>query len=448
MANPLANALRTPNYGTPSNDIMRQQLELQQRQQMAQALYNTPQQQPQGQIVGGHYVRPNIGQALGGALQQLAGYQAMQELPERQIALQQAQQQQLAGQFGLGGGQPQQQQMPMQEGEQVAQAMPIQQQQPSIPLLPGRDAQQSYQIAQQIGIPEYLKLVATQGAPTDTQRDLAASGYAPGSADFQAALRANTLKPINASPGATLLDPVTGRPTFSAPQDGMQTRYDAQGNASVSQVPGYGEAQAANAGMQAGAQEQARAQFDIVEVPDGNGGTVRLPRAEAAAALSQGGASSKFGKTPSPLTKDANRTIDLIGEAREILPKGSSGALSNLQTRGGEFFGKSSDASKADAQLRIISGQLVSMMPKMSGPQSDKDVELYKQMAGDIANPSLPVATRMAALETIETINKKYATPSASAPGGVARIDSQQQYQSLPSGSLFVAPDGTTRRKP
>jgi hypothetical protein len=52
-------------------------------------------------------------------------------------------------------------------------------------------------------------------------------------------------------------------------------------------------------------------------------------------------------------------------------------------------------------------------MPKMSGPQSDKDVAMYRQMAGQIGDPTVPVADKRAAIETIKEIaarnaGKKY----------------------------------------
>ena len=48
------------------------------------------------------------------------------------------------------------------------------------------------------------------------------------------------------------------------------------------------------------------------------------------------------------------------------------------------------------------------MMPRMEGPQSDKDVEMYKEMAGNIGDPTKTRAERLAALQTIERINNKY----------------------------------------
>jgi len=48
-------------------------------------------------------------------------------------------------------------------------------------------------------------------------------------------------------------------------------------------------------------------------------------------------------------------------------------------------------------------------MPKMSGPQSDKDVILYRQMAGTIGDPTIPRETKKAALNTIREIQNRYA---------------------------------------
>jgi hypothetical protein len=51
----------------------------------------------------------------------------------------------------------------------------------------------------------------------------------------------------------------------------------------------------------------------------------------------------------------------------------------------------------------------------MSGPQSDKDVQLYREMAGQVGDPTLPVGTRQKASETIRRLNEKYAGMSEGA---------------------------------
>jgi len=52
---------------------------------------------------------------------------------------------------------------------------------------------------------------------------------------------------------------------------------------------------------------------------------------------------------------------------------------------------------------------LTAKMPKMSGPQSDKDVQLYREMAGRVGDETVPIAERQAALDTVEQIQARYA---------------------------------------
>lgn len=93
------------------------------------------------------------------------------------------------------------------------------------------------------------------------------------------------------------------------------------------------------------------------------------------------------------------------------------------------LFGGATDGDIASGKLGTLGGQLVALMPKMSGPQSDKDVAMYKQMAGKLDDPTIPYKVRMAALESIDSLNSKYSqlnenrrTPYANA-GRTPQID-------------------------
>lgn len=126
-------------------------------------------------------------------------------------------------------------------------------------------------------------------------------------------------------------------------------------------------------------------------------------------------------------TRDANSTLSLLDEAEKILPSATGSTSGAAYDTAAGFFGQSTPGAQATAQLQTIAGQLTSKMPRMQGPQSDRDVELYKQMAGDLANPKLPVETRMAALQTIRVLNEKYASQQPTAPvapvGNVRRFN-------------------------
>ena len=123
-------------------------------------------------------------------------------------------------------------------------------------------------------------------------------------------------------------------------------------------------------------------------------------------------------------TKRAQNVLSLTQQAEQILSSGkvTGSGIGSLLDTGASWFGVSTEGAQGTAQLSTIAGQLVSNMPKMEGPQSDKDVQMYKQMAGDLSNASLPVATRMAALRQLQALNEKYLNngtggyPAASAP--------------------------------
>lgn len=265
-------------FGSPllGPDIAQKQYQLAQRQAYAQALMQQGMEPLQGQNIGGHYVAPSWTQGLAKALGGYLGMKAMADMPQQQQELQQMQSDRMASQFGLG--QPQ--------APQGAQSMPVGQQSspPTIPLLPGRSAQESFVIAQGMGLPAYLKMVGEQG----------------------------NQRPVAVAPGGTLVDPRTNQPVFTAAQNGIQTTYGPNG-AQAQAVPGYGAANAAIQGAEAGAVAGARhpfeiaqnrdaqttgAMLDLVDVPDGRGGTIKMPRAQAAQMLGSVGAAPAQAAAP------------------------------------------------------------------------------------------------------------------------------------------------------
>lgn len=116
--------------------------------------------------------------------------------------------------------------------------------------------------------------------------------------------------------------------------------------------------------------------------------------------------------------QDANDVLDLLKMAQPIVAKATSSYLGRGLDKSAQLFGMSTDGADAAAQLQAIEGMLVSKMPKMSGPQSDKDVLLYKQMAGRIGDPTVPVSQKQAAMVAIANINRRYAgqQPSMTLP--------------------------------
>ena len=86
----------------------------------------------------------------------------------------------------------------------------------------------------------------------------------------------------------------------------------------------------------------------------------------------------------------------------------------------GGFFGRNPDGAVEAQQLKAVGAALTSKMPRMEGPQSDKDVALYKESAAEVGNPTVPIARRLAALDTVKQLWSKYErlNPDAFAGGG------------------------------
>lgn len=107
--------------------------------------------------------------------------------------------------------------------------------------------------------------------------------------------------------------------------------------------------------------------------------------------------------------QDANEAIALLNQADPLL-KGSTGSYSGAAIdKVAQLFGASTPGSINAQQLKAIEGALVAKMPKMSGPQSDKDVQLYRQMAALIGDETVPYERKAAAVQSVREIQERYA---------------------------------------
>jgi hypothetical protein len=117
--------------------------------------------------------------------------------------------------------------------------------------------------------------------------------------------------------------------------------------------------------------------------------------------------------------KDANDALATIDQAAKLIDIATGSYGGALIDQGFRVFGSATEGSKAAAQLKALEGDLIFKMPKMSGPQSDRDVALYKQMAANIGDPTVPAEEKKAALATLKEIQQRYAgiaPPSATPP--------------------------------
>lgn len=98
---------------------------------------------------------------------------------------------------------------------------------------------------------------------------------------------------------------------------------------------------------------------------------------------------------------DKQHLIDLINES-------TPGGVAEYGTKATQFATLSTPWSRADKKLKIDSAALTQSIPRFEGPQSDKDTAAYREAAGDLANPSLPRKDRIAAVDEMDRLRKKY----------------------------------------
>lgn len=157
---------------------------------------------------------------------------------------------------------------------------------------------------------------------------------------------------------------------------------------------------------------------------DRKAGTANVPSGYRAAADGQGleaipggPADPRTSKAALQRREDAGYVTDILDMARPLVEKSTGSYLGAVVDKAAQVVGQSTDGGNAAAQLKVLQGALVSKMPRMEGPQSDKDVQLYREMAAQIGDSTVPRQQRMEAMNTLEMLQQKYA-PAQQAQDG------------------------------
>lgn len=123
----------------------------------------------------------------------------------------------------------------------------------------------------------------------------------------------------------------------------------------------------------------------------------------------------------------SNKAIGIIDQAEKLLDTATGSYFGAAYDQGMRAVGKSTGGAQGAAKLKALEGSLMMAQPRMEGPQSDKDVALYRQMAGQVGDPTVPAETKRAALGVIRELHQRYGSapraPDAStdlAPNGKA----------------------------
>lgn len=130
-------------------------------------------------------------------------------------------------------------------------------------------------------------------------------------------------------------------------------------------------------------------------------------------------AAGKQGEAAAALASQQAKAPALFSEAESLLdPQGpnvqlpTQSGVGSVIDRVGNFFGISPDGAPEAARLKVVGGNLTSLVPRFEGPQSDRDTQAYREMAGQIGDETIPVAQRLAALKQVETLINGYGGPA------------------------------------
>ena len=112
-------------------------------------------------------------------------------------------------------------------------------------------------------------------------------------------------------------------------------------------------------------------------------------------------AEAKGKETAASIKKQAfaDNAYPIVKELGSIIKDSTGSGLGASVDSLAAQIGASPKGAQAIAKLETFASPLVSMVPRFEGSQSDRDVMMYQKQAGDFANPKLPIATRLAALQ-------------------------------------------------
>lgn len=137
---------------------------------------------------------------------------------------------------------------------------------------------------------------------------------------------------------------------------------------------------------------------------DVNGAWIGLPKE-----VGSGPVTPVTTTAPGKREQQARNALDIISEAEKLIDKGTGSYIGAGVDLVGKAFGGATPGAVAGGQLKALEGALMMAQPRMEGPQSNMDVQLYRQMAAQIGDPTVPPKIKKAALSTIKGIHQKYA---------------------------------------
>lgn len=209
----------------------------------------------------------------------------------------------------------------------------------------------------------------------------------------------------------------------ASPAQGAQQPAIAQASTMGMTAPNQSGAMAAGPSLQETATQAAN---QAAQVDTAKAGVVRDTGKIADA--------KRFGQMQAGIT----RAIDILNQGP------TASGFGSMADKTANFIGKSTKGADLASQLETLSGSLVQNVPRMEGPQSDKDVANYQLAAGRVGDRTIPISQRLAAAQEVVALQQKYAelnglkipgNQPGNAPGNAPAQDAPKLIDSLPTAN-------------
>jgi hypothetical protein len=158
-----------------------------------------------------------------------------------------------------------------------------------------------------------------------------------------------------------------------------------------------------------------------------------------------------FGQATAPgqakRTMQSGNALAVIAEARPLINIATGSGVGARADEAAALIGRSPAGADAIAKLRVLQANLMMNQPRMEGPQSDRDVQLYREAAGKIGDPTTPRSQKLAALDAIENIHRRYVNnPMGTAAASTTRVDTLPSPSSVAVGTIATSDNGVKWR--
>jgi hypothetical protein len=414
---------------------MLQQQQILRQQKMAEMLMQQGMQQPQGQMVSGHYVAPSITQNLASLANTFVGQRALEKGDKAQIDLAKAIRAQHTDELNQFN-----QLLPKNPME--AYSFAAQAYNPRL-----QEIGMKKMLPQEFDLSEGQKRYMTM--PDGTVKEVASGGQ-----KFRAPLQIDTGTAIELRDPNNPTVVLQRIPKSMSPADAARLADEgitvggggynapAVNPAPINNAPiGTSPVIKQNAPQASIASNAPAYAQNAVTMQPVNANNLLVPPQINMAGVSPKEQRKIAGTQAEELQKNVKNSYEaypVIKEIQQILPNATAGYFDQAYKQANRAFGKSTSSSPIDTQLEILGTKLVMLQPRFEGPQGVRDVELYQKAAGDIANASLPIADRMAGLEQVKNIYKRYAPnldwTFAPTPVAVPKANAPQQTSKVPAG--------------